>query len=64
MLHGRGWLYIRSLPSKHETLAQRWFTVGPTSEEKMRTEVKMVLQYLFSTSLLPQFTVSQLLTIC
>ena len=32
-------------------------------KEKMRTEVKMVLQYLFSTSLLSRFTVSQLLAI-
>ena len=33
-------------------------------KEKMRTEVKMVWQYLSITSLLSRFTVSQLLAIC
>ena len=33
-------------------------------KNKMSTEVKMVWQYLFSTSSLSRFTVSQLLVIC
>ena len=40
------------------------YVINLILKEKMRTEVKMVWQYLFSTSLLSRLTVSQLLAIC
>ena len=30
----QGLAYTHSLPSKHETLGQRWFTVGPTVNQR------------------------------
>ena len=50
--------------SKATKLCQMPMLINLILIEKMRTEVKMVWQYLFSTSLLSLFTVSQLLAIC
>ena len=55
-------VYIRL--SKTIKLCQVLMLIIPILKEKMCTELNMFLKYLFSTSLLSRFTVSQLLAIC